>query len=310
MAADVMDKINIRNIEVFAKHGVAPEEKTLGQKFVISASLFLDLRGAGITDDLAKTLDYNVTCNVIKAFIEENTYNLIESAAERLAEKLLTDNPMVQKVWLEVKKPWAPVSVHLETVSVEIERGRHTAFIALGSNIGDRGAHLDFAKSELEKARGWRIRSASAYIETAPYGFEDQDDFLNGCLELETLLTPHELLELLHDIENNAGRERTMHWGPRTLDLDIIFFDDIVLSDGELRIPHAQMHKREFVLAPLKEIAPSKLHPVFMKTVSELLDDATGEDGAAGADGATGADEADGAAGAAGDSGSLRGILE
>ena len=275
-----MDKINIRNIEVFAKHGVAPEEKTLGQKFVISASLYMDLRGAGIADDLAKTLDYNETCHVIKAFVEENTFSLIESVAERLAEKLLIDSPMVQKVWLEVKKPWAPVSVHLETVSVEIERGRHTAHIALGSNIGDREAHLDFAKSELEKAHGCRIRSASSYIETAPYGPTDQDDFLNGCLELETLLPPHELLELLHDIENKAGRERKIHWGPRTLDLDIIFYDDIVISVDSLRIPHAQMHKREFVLAPLGEIAPNKLHPVFMKTVSELLEEAAGDSGA------------------------------
>ena len=272
-----MDKINIKNIEVFARHGVIPEENVLGQKFVISAALYLDLREAGITGNLAKTLDYSEICHVIKSFIEESTFSLIESVAERLAEKLLIDNPIAQKVWLEVKKPWAPISVHLETVSVEIERCRHTAYIALGSNIGDRETYLDFAKSELEKERGCRIRSASKYIETAPYGFADQDDFLNGCLELETLLTPLELLGLLRDIENKAGRERTMHWGPRTLDLDIIFYDDIVLSESELRIPHAQMHKREFVLAPLSEIAPNKLHPSLMRTVSELFDEVVGD---------------------------------
>ena len=272
-----MDRINIKNIEIFAKHGVAPEENVLGQKFVISAALYLDLRGAGITGDLEKTLDYSEICSVIKAFAEENTFGIIESLAERLAEKLLIDNPILQRVWLEVKKPWAPVSVHLETVSVEIERGRHTAYIALGSNIGDREAYLDFAKTELEKARGCRIRNASAYIETAPYGLADQDDFLNGCLELETLLAPLELLELLHDIENKARRERKVHWGPRTLDLDIIFYDNIVLSAGALRIPHAQMHKREFVLAPLREIAPNKLHPALMRTVSELFDEVVGD---------------------------------
>jgi dihydroneopterin aldolase/2-amino-4-hydroxy-6-hydroxymethyldihydropteridine diphosphokinase len=270
---DYIDKINIKNLEVFARHGVLPEENSVGQKFLISASLYMDLRAAGKSDDLAKTLNYAEICLTIKVFVENNTFNLIETVAERLAEMLLIDNPPLQKVWLEVKKPWAPISIPCETVSVEIERSRHTAYIALGSNLGDKEAYLNFAVSELEKAHSCHVLDVSSFIFTKPYGNTEQDDFLNGCLKLETLLTPIELLRLLLDIENKAGRIRDIRWGPRTLDLDIIFYDDIIISDESLRIPHGQAHMRDFVLIPLSEIAPNLLHPVLLKTVAELLDE-------------------------------------
>jgi len=267
-----LDKINIKNLEVFARHGVLPGENVLGQKFLISATLYMDLRQAGKSDELTRTLDYSELCCIIKAFVEDNTFRLIETVAERLAEKLLIENPLLQRIWLEIKKPWAPIAIPLEMVSIEIERGWHTAYIALGSNMGDREAHLRFAVSELERASGDRVARLSRFINTAPYGNTEQDDFLNGCLELETLLTPHELLELLHEIENKAGRERAERWGPRTLDLDIIFYDDVVISGDTLRIPHAEAHLRDFVLRPLRDIAPNKLHPVLKKTVAELFD--------------------------------------
>lgn len=268
-----MDRINIKNLEIFANHGLLPAENALGQKFVISASLFTDIRHAGRSDDLTMSLDYSEVCRLISDYVTGNTFKLIETVIEGIAEMLLTAYPSLQKVWLELKKPWAPVAMHLETVSVEIERSRHIAYIALGSNMGDMDAHLRFAIDRLNSAHGCRVLAVSDFIRTAPYGGVEQDDFLNGCLKLDTLLPPHELLNLLHEIEHAAGRVRDIHWGPRTLDLDIIFYDDIVMSDNALRIPHIEAHKRDFVLSPLCELAPNMLHPVLCRTVSELLNE-------------------------------------
>ena len=173
---------------------------------------------------------------------------------------------------LEIKKPWAPVGLPLETVSVEIERGWHTAYIALGSNMGDKKAYLDLAVDGLRRTKGCQVLAVSDYLATEPYGVTDQDEFLNGAMKIRTLLPPHELLERLHEIEQEAGRKRVIRWGPRTLDLDILLYDDLILDDEELHIPHIEMYKRDFVLKPLCQIAPYVRHPVRNRTVSELLE--------------------------------------
>lgn len=287
-----MDKIKIENLEVFARHGVFPEENKLGQKFLVSAVLYTDTRRAGKTDALSASTDYGEVCRFIDMFMREHTFSLIERAAECLAEELLIHIPGLEKVRLEVKKPWAPIGLPLETVSVEILRQWHRAYIALGSNMGDRKAYLDQAVKALDSlplfpAKGGEdsgkegdrssctgaVERVSKYYETAPYGMTEQEDFLNACLSLRTLLTPEELLEELHRIEQEAGRERIIHWGPRTLDLDLIFYDDLILESDELCIPHVEMHKRRFVLEPLCEIAPYRRHPVYGKTVQEMLED-------------------------------------
>ena len=139
--------------------------------------------------------------------------------------------------------------------------------------MGDSQRYLDDAVKALDEVRHTKVEKVSSFITTPPYGVTDQPDFLNGCLRLRTLLYPEELLKELNRIEKEAGRERIIHWGPRTLDLDIIFYDDLVLEKEELCIPHVEMHKREFVLEPLEEIAPYKRHPVYGKTVRELLED-------------------------------------
>ena len=264
------DQIKIRDLEVFANHGVFSEENTLGQKFLVSATLYTHTRTAGLTDDLTASIHYGEVSAFIDRYLREHTFRLLERAAEALAEELLLNTPRLEKLRLEIKKPWAPVRLPLKTVSVEIERGWHTAYIALGSNMGDRENYLNTAVRALDEIRGCSVRRVSHFLETPPYGVTDQADFLNGCLELKTLLPPRELLDELHRIEQGAGRERTLRWGPRTLDLDIIFYDDLVWEEDDLCIPHVEMHKRKFVLEPLSEIAPYKRHPVYGKTVSEL----------------------------------------
>ena len=265
------DKIKIQNLEVFANHGVFPEENVLGQKFVVSAVLYTDTRKAGQTDELTASIHYGEVSAFIDRYLKEHTFQLLEKVAESLAEELLLQTKGLPKIRLEIKKPWAPVGLPLETVSVEIEREWHTAYIALGSNIGDSEAYLKEAIDKLDHLPTSRVEKVSSFLVTAPYGVTDQPDFLNGCLKLQTLLYPEELLRELNRIEQEAGRERIIHWGPRTLDLDIIFYDDLICEEDDLCIPHIEMHKRSFVLKPLEEIAPYKRHPVTGKTVREML---------------------------------------
>lgn len=264
-----MDKIKIKDLEVYAHHGVYEEENRLGQKFVISVICELDVREAGLSDDLDKSVNYGEIGQFVDTYAREHTFRLLEALAEHLAREILLRWERIRQVTVEIKKPWAPIGLPLDTASVEITRARHVAYIALGSNMGDKKAYLDGAVKALECA-DTHVTKVSDYIVTEPYGVTDQDEFLNGALELETLKTPEELLAFLHEIEAAAKRQRIVRWGPRTLDLDIIFYDDLILDAEDLQIPHIEMHKRDFVLEPMCRIAPYKRHPILKKTVREL----------------------------------------
>ncbi|MCR5734066.1 MAG: 2-amino-4-hydroxy-6-hydroxymethyldihydropteridine diphosphokinase [Lachnospiraceae bacterium] len=268
-----MDYISIDNLEVFGNHGVYEEEKKLGQKFLISCKLYLDLRASGMSDELDETVHYGKVSHLIYDHMKEHSYQLIEAAAENIAREILLRFNRVKRLTLKIQKPWAPIGLPLEAVSVCIERGWHSVYVALGSNQGDKEGYLNAAVSAFEEREDTFLGSLSEYVESKPYGDVEQDDFLNAVCHIKTLMTPEELLIFLHDTENKLNRERTIHWGPRTLDLDILMYDDLVMDSEQLTIPHPEMHKRDFVLAPLCEIAPRLRHPVFNRTVTELLDD-------------------------------------
>ena len=266
-----MDCIFIENLEVFANHGVFEEEVNLGQKFIVSAKLYFDASAAGKNDDLTRSVDYSAVCADITKWMKTNRCRLIETVAERLAAKLLKDYKVVREAEVTVKKPWAPIALPLECVSITISRKWHTAFLSIGSNMGDRKENLCGGIDFIKKDDNVRVIAVSEFIETKPYGGVEQDDFLNGAVMLETLYAPHELLDLLHGAENAAGRKREVHWGPRTLDMDILLYDDITVNEPDLVIPHIDMCNREFVLRPMNEIAPGAVHPVCKMTMSDLL---------------------------------------
>ena len=268
-----MDKIRIDDLEIFANHGVYPEENKLGQKFLISCELEVDTREAGKTDELEYSIDYGTICHMIKRVMEENTFKLLESCVEHIAEEILKYINLVESVKVTIKKPWAPIGLPLDTASVTIERRWHEAYIALGSNLGDSRKLIEEALKKLDHMDDCMVEHISTLIETEPYGGIDQPNFLNGAAKVKTLKKPFELLDCLHELEKEAGRERKVHWGPRTLDLDILFYDDLIIEEADLCIPHIDMKNRRFVLEPMAEIAPYKLHPVYNKRVIELFEE-------------------------------------
>ncbi len=267
-----MDKIVIKDLEIFAYHGVLPEEKRQGQTFIVTVEMFLDLYDAGIEDDLNETVNYADVCSTIEEVMTEEKYNLIEAAAESIAGTILLKYHKVKMVRVVLSKPEAPVNMTFDTIYVDITRGRHTAYLGLGSNLGDREGYLDYAVDQLNKDDYIKVGKVSSYIVTKPYGDIEQDDFLNGCIEIETLYSPQELLKIINDIESGAGRTRVIHWGPRTLDIDILLYDREIIMEDNLKIPHVEMAKRRFVLEPLCEIAPFAYHPGYNKTIIELFD--------------------------------------
>lgn len=268
-----MDKIKITNLEVYCHHGVFAEENVLGQKFLVSTELYTNIEEAASGDDITKSINYGEVCHYIKELMEKNTFKLIESVAECLATKILIRFPLAEKIKIEVKKPWAPIMLPIETVAVEIEREWHTAYLSIGSNLGDKKDNLDKAIALLNADEYSRVTKISEYIITEPVGEVEQDDFLNGALEVKTLRSPNRLLDIIGDIESQLKRERKIHWGPRTIDLDIIFYDNIIIDTEKLTIPHPEMQKRGFVLKPLLEIAPKVIHPILGKNMIQLLNE-------------------------------------
>ncbi len=150
-----------------------------------------------------------------------------------------------------------------------------TVYVGIGSNLGERQGNCFCAIDLLEK-KGIIIKNKSSIYETEPWGVKDQPPFLNMVIKVETDLQPSQLLEVLKTVEKEVGREESYKWGPRVIDLDILLFDDIVVQEDSLTIPHPLMHERDFVLRPLLEIAPDVIHPVLKMSIGQLFCRLTG----------------------------------
>lgn len=264
------DFIKVTNMKVFAYHGVLEEEKKNGQDFYLNAKVYVDMRLAGLTDKLEDTINYDQVCIFLAEVFEERRFDTIEAAAEYTVQEIMVNFPSIEAMELEVRKPHAPLTYVPEDISVTIYREWHTVYLSFGSNMNNPLGHINEAIVMLKEPYAVRNTKRSDLYVTKPYGPVKQNDFINGCLELETYMDPEELVTYIHEIEDYFERDRSIHWGPRPIDLDIIFFDDYVYNSKTLTIPHADMENRRFVLEPLSELCPGRRHPVWGKTVAQM----------------------------------------
>ena len=264
-----MDQLRIKDLEIYAYHGVFPAEKELGQRFVLDLWVDYEMTRAARTGDLEASIHYGILAEQLTEWMQAEKIDLIETVAFQLVQKIFESYAFVEKVRLELKKPWAPVPLPLETCSVTIEREKKRAFIGLGTNMGDKQLQLETALEKI-KDRGIHLLQASTRIETEPWGGVEQDAFLNQVAEVETWMTPEDLLETLLAIEQEMGRVREVKWGPRVIDLDLLYMEDTICYSPSLILPHPYVAERAFVLESLNEIAPHFVDPVQRKQIRQL----------------------------------------
>lgn len=265
-----MMKIDVGGLEICACHGALPQEKVHPQPFVFDLGLEGDFTAAARGDDLSLTVNYAEVCALVKDVALSRSYNLLESLARGCALSVLERFPAVRKVTVTVHKPQAPIPEKFADVSVTYVAERNDVLLSLGSSMGDRRATLDSAIAALGRIRGVKIKRVSDDIATPPYGGVAQNEFLNRALLAECLLSPRELLNDIHAVEESLGRVRGTRWADRTVDIDIVFFGNKIIAEEGLTVPHPDYANRDFVLVPAKQIAPDFVCPVRRKMLRDM----------------------------------------
>lgn len=255
------DRVELRGLRFVGAHGALPAEEALAQPFEVDLDVFADLSAAGSTDDLKDSVDYGDLCEAVRSVIEGPHVALLERLAEMVAAAVMgRGGPVVQGVDVTVRKLRPPVPFQLSSAAVRVCRSQQApvrAFLAFGSNLGDRWENLRRGVSDIPG-----VVAASAVYETEPVGGPPgQGLYLNMVAEVRTLLSPEGLLAAAQKAEAVAGRQRGERWGPRPLDVDVLLYGDQKISTLDLQVPHPRMWERGFVLAPLADLAPEIVAP-------------------------------------------------
>lgn len=265
-----MSAIDIKGVKVFACHGVLESEKVTPQQFVFDVAIDCDTLPSAKADDVSLTVNYAEVCKIVTDYCKLNSFNLIERLAYGSAQKVANAFPKIKSVTVTVHKPQAPIPLPFDDVSVSATVERNLVILSLGSSEGDKAATLKGAIDRLSQIEGVEVLKVSDFISTPPYGGVAKNDFLNCAVLINCLLTPRQLLEELHCIEGEFKRVRDVRWADRTLDMDIVFFGNKIIEEEGLCIPHPDYKNRDFVLTPVKQIAPSFVCPLTHKRMSDL----------------------------------------
>jgi len=250
------DRVNVKNLCLHGFHGVFPEERKLGQKFYIDIECQLCLTDCAARDDYTKAVCCGSLCDLAVEISNTGPFNLIETLGAHIAEAILARFSRVNDVRVSVRKPSAPIAAPLDYVEIEIHRTRKRLIaFSLGSNVGDKSRNLRTALAWMNTLEGTEIERVSHFYKTAPWGETDQEWFLNACAIGRTTTEPQVLIQRLKSIELKLGRVPSSRWGPRTIDIDILFADDLEIQTPTLTLPHKELFNRAFVLIPLAEIA-------------------------------------------------------
>jgi len=294
-----LDQIVVEGIRVTGHHGVLATERESGQIFLADVVAHVNTQPAAVTDRLERTVNYSDIADAVAGVLAGDPADLLETVAEHCARAVL-EFEGVECVDIAIHKPQAPLHVEFADVVVKIRRdlrsgtlwadkrigssagmsddplaapnlGRDSfderplqpvpAWIALGGNLGPVEPTLAAAVRELDRISGIHVRATSALVKSAAVGGPPQPDYLNAVVLVDTALAPRELLAACQGIEVVHGRERTVVNGPRTLDVDVVAYGDIVGATADLVLPHPRAHERAFVLVPMADVDPNAVLP-------------------------------------------------
>lgn len=271
-----MDRIEISGIRVVTVVGLLPHEREAPQPIMIDLILECDLRDCGRTDEIADTAHYGLMVDKIVEVVRASRDKLLERLGHRICEVALSFERVVAAD-VRVTKLRPPVAHDIQSVAAcirrtsadyaEAARAPASAIVSIGSNLGNRLEYLRFALKELGS-----VAATSQVYETEPIGGpENQGAYLNMVAVVKTTLDPFSFLRKCQRIEAEAGRKRLVRWGPRTLDIDVLFYDNFSITSPELTVPHPRFAERRFVLVPLSEVAPERCPPGWEQVLSAAL---------------------------------------
>jgi dihydroneopterin aldolase/2-amino-4-hydroxy-6-hydroxymethyldihydropteridine diphosphokinase len=273
------DQIQIKDLLLRAIIGINDEERRNRQDVLINITLHADTRAAGRSDDMADAVNYRTLTKRIIALVEGSSFYLVEKLAAEIAA-LCLDDPRVEQADVRVEKPGAlrfarSVGVEIQRTRADVEQRAHRVFVSLGSNINPE-RNLQAAVQRL--ASRFHLQAVSPVYETAPVGKTDQPNFMNAAALVETDLDAAALKPALQAIEQELERVRTEDKNaPRTIDLDISLFDDLVLDVGQRHIPNPDILKYPHVAQPLADLAPQLRHPETGQTLQAIAGGLTGD---------------------------------